>query len=94
LGSGDIADKTSFCSLTDCGGKRADNPEVELIWPSRNFATERAREIAKGHAFMPLLEDSFNFVVVKSRPALRETPAAGTAFGCFLAAGDFFRQQL
>ena len=71
-----------------------DNPVVALIWPSRNFATESAREIANGQAFMPLVEDSFSLVEVKSRSALLETSAAGTAVDCFLAARDFFLQQL
>ena len=65
-----MADKTSFCSLTACPGMMGENSAVALIWPSRNFATESAREIASGQAFIPLVEDSFNFVEVKSRSAL------------------------
>lgn len=68
-----------------------DSPSVALIWPSRNFATESAREIANGQAFIPLVEDSFNFVEAKSRSA---PAAAGVPVGCFLAARDFFLQQL
>ena len=70
-----------------------DNSAAALIWPSRNFATESAREIANGHALMPLVEDSFNVLTGESfaaRVFACSTAAAGTRF----AERDFFLQQL
>ena len=70
-----------------------DNTAAALIWPSRNFATESAREIANGHALMPLVEDSFSVLPGESfaaRVCACSTAAAGTR----LAERDFFLQQL
>ena len=70
-----------------------DNSAAALIWPSRNFATESAREIANGHALMPLVEDSFSVLTGESFAA-RVYACSAVEAGTRLAERDFFLQQL